>query len=242
MLGTLQDNSKIYLDHVNMLKTLQDNSKTYLDHEKGNYYKKMWPFLMKYNNEVIKHNWKISDSNKKILKIKHMMPMIDNSVIIQSIYVKLQNEFYIYDYHNERITKNEIDIIMMDHSIHALRIMIETLKNISSLFFADDHIDRQGSSKIYASAIAIGYTHEKAIKYNKLFFTDMRNAISHNKYYYKINEKNEIKSFVWFDNKNKRCIYNRKKLVEISKNIRTLIYIFNKMGEQKYGKNFISNP
>ena len=38
----------------------------------------------------------------------------------------------------------------------------------------------------------------------------MRNAISHNKYYYKINEKNEIKSFVWFDNKNERCIYNRK--------------------------------
>ena len=135
MLGTLQDNSKIYLDHVNMLKTLQDNSKIYLDHEKGNYYKKMWPFLMKYNNEVIKHNWKISDSNKKILKIKHMMPMIDNSVIIQSIYVKLQNEFYIYDYHNERITKNEIDIIMMDHSIHALRIMIETLKKHIIIIF-----------------------------------------------------------------------------------------------------------
>ena len=224
-----------------MLGTLQNNSKTYLDYEKRNYYKKVWRFLMKYNNEVIKNNWKISNNDKKILKIKTMMPMVDNSVIIQSIYMKLQNEFYIYGYHNERITKNEIDIIMMDHNIHTIRIMIETLKNISSLFFADEHIDGQGSSKIYASAKAIGCTHEKAIEYNKLFFTDMRNAISHNQYYYKIDEKNEIKSFVWFDKKNKRYVYNTKKLIEISKNIRTLIYIFNKMGRQKYGNNFISN-
>ena len=222
-----------------MLEKSQNNSETYLDHENRDYYKKVWPFLMKYNSEVIKNNWKISNTDKKILKIKNMLPMIADSITVQLIYEKLQYEFY--NYHNERITKNEIDIIMMDHHIHHTRTMIENLKNISSLFFADKHLDGQGHSKIYDSAKAIGYTHKKAVKYNKLFFTDIRNAISHNQYYYKINEKNEIKSFVWLDKKNKRYMYNVKKLLEIAKNIRTLIYIFNKIIQQKYGDDFTTN-
>ena len=224
-----------------MLEKLQNNSEAYIDHEKRDYYKKVWPFLMKYNDEVIKNNWKISSNDKKIFKIKNIASMIDNGVAIHLIYIKLQHEFYNYDYHNERINKNEIDIIMMDHHTQHTRTMIEHLKNISSLFFADKHLDGQGFSKIYESAKAIGYTHEKAVKYNKLFFTDIRNAISHNQYYYKINDKNKIKSFVWFDRKNNRHIYDKNKLLEISRNIRTLIYIFGKISRKKYANNLNSD-
>ena len=156
--------------------------------------------------------------------LKHIDTRRDISILIDDAIEKI-TQYQNYQKNNQKIpllTQKEHDALQFSRNIDFVRDCTEDLKVFLQLIFDPCIITPETQLGIYLGKIynKLDYSSEKRTLMNTVFQQDLRNALSHNDYWYEHNE-NRVKSITWQDSSTQHTWKQK----ELSESISKIIII-----------------
>ena len=163
-----------------------------------NFRSKIKDFYMKYNVKIgfsyASNNTLLQEQNKLLKRLHNIS---DFNIYVDQAYVQLNEQ---YKLNKLMLDDGEWSVMNIDRNISYIRIMIEMLKISNDELILHKEKNTYGNVHLLDVAHKIGYeckSQKRLIK--NLFYIEIRNALSHMDYCYKLDDDKKFESLVWYE-------------------------------------------
>ena len=155
-------------------------------------------FYKKYDNKI---GFSYMPNNKLLHEQSELRKRIYNisvfNISVEQAYIQLNKQ---YKLNKLTLDDDKWNVMNIDRHINYIRIMVELLKisNNELILYKEKNI--YGDVHLLDVADKIGYkskTQKRLLK--NLFYIELRNALSHMDYYYKLDVNKKFESLVWYE-------------------------------------------
>ena len=215
-----------------------------------NFKNKIEDFYRKYNGKI---GFSYTPNNKLLQEQIKLRKRLQNisvfNIDLDKTYNKLHDQ---YKSNKLMLNDDEWDMMNIDRNINYMRMMIELLKIFNDELILYKEKNKSGNVYLLDVGYKIGYKSETQKRLLKnLFYIELRNALSHMDYYYKLNNNKKFE-FVWNEKiKNlnstitrnehtyqiediKSTMYKILIILDVQKEIFTHIMKINRISQEKY--------
>ena len=160
-----------------------------------NFKNKIEDFYRKYNGKI---GFSYTPNNKLLQEQIKLRKRLQNisvfNIDLDKTYNKLHDQ---YKSNKLMLNDDEWDMMNIDRNINYMRMMIELLKIFNDELILYKEKNKSGNVYLLDVGYKIGYKSETQKRLLKnLFYIELRNALSHMDYYYKLNNNKKFE-FVW---------------------------------------------